>query len=176
MRWTDEPWPHVWIGTSVESRAYLPRLDILAEVNATTLFASFEPLLEDLGDLSGYLQSEAGPCTCGVPAEMAIAGHEADCGTHERFRPLHWAIVGAESGHRARTFELAWARSIISQCRAAGVACFVKQLGPCPVAELGTDDVVGRRILIDGGMPLHHRKGADTSEWPEDLRVQEFPS
>lgn len=28
------------------------------------------------------------------------------------------------------------------------------------------------RVSTEGG---HHRKGADPAEWPEDLRVQQFP-
>jgi hypothetical protein len=45
---------------------------------------------------------------------------------------LDWLIVGGESGHGARPFDVAWARSIVRQCREAGVACFVKQLGARP--------------------------------------------
>jgi protein gp37 len=75
---------------------------------------------------------------------------------------IHWVIVGGESGHVARPFDLQWARSILSQCRQQGVACFVKQVGRRP---------------IDGGIPivLSDFKGGDPAEWPEDLRVREFP-
>lgn len=58
-----------------------------------------------------------------------------------------------------------WIRSIVDQCRAAGVPAFVKQLGALPTAWNGE---VARHMLSD-------RKGADQSEWPEDLRVREFP-
>lgn len=75
---------------------------------------------------------------------------------------IHWVIVGGESGYRARPFDIAWADSIVSQCRAAGVACFVKQLGSVPMAS-------GHRFK------LGHTKSADPAEWPERLRVQEFP-
>src|SRR6266851_5143465 len=42
---------------------------------------------------------------------------------------IGWAIIGGESGAGARRCDLAWIRGIVDQCRAAGVACFVKQLG-----------------------------------------------
>jgi protein gp37 len=43
---------NVWLGVSVEDRAYgLPRIDQLRQVNARIRFLSVEPLLEDLGDI-----------------------------------------------------------------------------------------------------------------------------
>lgn len=79
---------------------------------------------------------------------------------------LDWIITGGESaqpGHPARSYDLAWPRALIAQCRRAGAACFVKQLGARPV------------ILTSAMAKAHDRAGADPSEWPEDLRVQDFP-
>jgi protein gp37 len=75
---------------------------------------------------------------------------------------IHWAIIGGESGHRARPFDLGWARSIVSQCGEQGVPCFVKQIGRRP---------------MDGGIAvaISDFKGGNPKEWPEDLRVREFP-
>jgi protein gp37 len=42
---------NVWLGTSVESRRELWRLDQLRTTPAVVHFVSFEPLLEDLGDI-----------------------------------------------------------------------------------------------------------------------------
>ncbi|HXX69685.1 MAG TPA: phage Gp37/Gp68 family protein [Polyangiaceae bacterium] len=44
-------------------------------------------------------------------------------------RGIHWAIVGGESGPRARSMESAWVVDIRDQCRRAGVAFFFKQWG-----------------------------------------------
>jgi protein gp37 len=44
-------------------------------------------------------------------------------------RGIHWAIVGGESGPKARPVEEAWIRDIRDQCRTAGVAFFFKQWG-----------------------------------------------
>jgi protein gp37 len=54
----DWPLPNVWLGVTVEARAYKPRIEHLRETPAAVRFISFEPLLEDLGelDLSGIDQ------------------------------------------------------------------------------------------------------------------------
>jgi protein gp37 len=43
--------PNVWMGVSVETKHYLPRLEHLRRSGARIKFASFEPLLEPLGDI-----------------------------------------------------------------------------------------------------------------------------
>lgn len=87
---------------------------------------------------------------------------------------INWIIVGGESGPNARPFDVAWTRSTIEQCRAAGVACFVKQMGAHPWD--GPGSLWGADpTMRSGAIRLSDRAGADPSEWPEDLRVQEFP-
>jgi protein gp37 len=84
-------------------------------------------------------------------------------------RGIQWVIVGGESGPGARPFDMEWARSIIAQCKAANVACFVKQLGAH--AFEGEPE-------NGGGGPLYglrDRKGGDPSEWPADLRLRQYP-
>lgn len=81
---------------------------------------------------------------------------------HLDLRSIHWVIVGGESGPSARPFDIAWARNIVEQCKAAGVACFVKQ--------------VGAHVIQDGERRRKaDRKGGDWHEWPHDIRVREFP-
>ena len=47
------PWPkNVWMGVSVESAAYAPRIDQLRATNAEVRFLSLEPLLGPLPDLN----------------------------------------------------------------------------------------------------------------------------
>lgn len=77
-----------------------------------------------------------------------------------RLDGIAWVIVGGESGPKSRPFDPAWAASIVEQCRTAGVACFVKQLG----------SVWSRANLGSSG------PAADPAEWPEDLQgCQQFP-
>src|SRR6185369_17246160 len=97
---------------------------------------------------------------------------------------IDWVIVGGESGPGARPFDIAWARKIVGQCRATGTAVFVKQLGARPYDgedESGTCECTQWTEYCEspthptGFLRLRHRKGGDMSEWPEDLRVREFP-
>ena len=41
--------------------------------------------------------------------------------------PIHWAIIGCESGPGRRPTRLEWVRDLVAQCRAAGVPVFIKQ-------------------------------------------------
>ncbi len=76
---------------------------------------------------------------------------------------LHWAIYGGESLQRgqARECHVEWVDAGIYLCRHFRIAPFVKQLGHYAVAA---------------GEPVFgHGKKADMSEWPDHLRVREFP-
>jgi hypothetical protein len=53
------------------------------------------------------------------------------------------------------------------QCQAAGVPVFVKQLGARPFGLSHRPD--------HGSLVLRDRKGGDPSEWPENLRIRQFP-
>lgn len=90
-----------------------------------------------------------------------------DLGTVD-WRGIHWAIVGGESGPKARPFNVDWAASLRDQCKSAGVAFFLKQLG--------TDPWFGpTQYGPSSGHHIKDRAGADWDEWPAALRVREFP-
>ena len=173
-RW---PLPNVWLGTSCEDQATADeRIPLLLDTLAAVRFISAEPLL-------GPIDLAAMPFNDGDPRHRfdALTGQALLYGTGVDGNPdmtvrmekpirqhLDWVIVGGESGRGARDFNIEWARSILNQCKAAGVACFVKQLGSNPTlggVELG--------IL---GAGLRDKKGGDWLEWPEDIRVREFPA
>lgn len=88
---------------------------------------------------------------------------------------IDWVIVGGESGPPARPCHVDWIASIVEECREGNVPCFVKQLGSRPF--------VGGEAWRDGFDPLEDgellrladRKGGNIDEWPEALRVREFP-
>lgn len=74
-----------------------------------------------------------------------------------------WVIVGGESGLGARICEIEWIRKIVETCQKYGTPVFVKQLG--------------KRVTIDNlDYYTQHPKGGDPEEWPEDLRVRQFPA
>lgn len=157
-------WSHVWLGVSVENQARAnERIPRLLQAPAAVRFLSCEPLLGPVDLERCYSHSD----------EAFFSAFQGKyCGL-DGWGDLHWVIVGGESGHEARAFDLAWARSIVEQCKAAGVACFVKQMGARP-EEPDSEQRLGpstRRMLI-----LADAKGGTMEEWPEDLRVREFPA
>jgi protein gp37 len=76
-------------------------------------------------------------------------------------------VLGFESGSKARPGNVEWIRQGLTQCKEAGVAAFVKQLGAAPQYDGNPTP----------GIPLelNDPKGGDMSEWPEDLQVRMFP-
>jgi len=76
--WGTAGWPNIWLGTSVGVRDTLWRLDELRKVSAPVRFVSFEPLLEDLGELN----------LDGI--DWAIIGGESG-GPHARPMDIDWA-------------------------------------------------------------------------------------
>lgn len=149
--------PNVMFGTSIEDQFYaherLPHLHAARARCGLGLFVSCEPLLGPV-DLGFYL---------------------AHIG-------LHWVIVGGESGAGARPCDIEWVRDIVRKCRAAGVAPFVKQLGSKPAMPLADWRAIlpGRVSLLPtlgdySKLRLKHGHGGNTEEWPEDMRVREFP-
>jgi protein gp37 len=81
---------------------------------------------------------------------------------------INWVIVGGETGQNARSMDTAWAKSIIEQCRAQGVAPWMKQLGKLPMEN-------------GAALTVPNAKG-DNSEnldiWPDTLaalKVRDLP-
>jgi hypothetical protein len=71
-----------------------------------------------------------------------------------------------------------------NQCKAAGVACFVKQLGAHVLYNVVGSAADGMwpngTVHTDPGggrwrMHPRDKKGGDMAEWPEDLRVRQWP-
>lgn len=87
----------------------------------------------------------------------------------EHLDGIDWAIFGGESGGGARPCSVDAIRHGVGQCRQHGVAPFVKQLGARPVV---CQDQFGTLYRPYG---ISDRKGGDPAEWPEDLRVREYP-
>lgn len=153
------PLPNVWLGVSVEDQQTAgARIPLLLQTPAAVRFISAEPLLGPV-DLTNVFPDH----TASINALTGEARHLL--GMRERtLGMLDWVIVGGESGSGARPFNWMWADHIVRQCKAAGVACFVKQLGSKPLGGMGDR------------MPLKDRKGGDMNEWPADLRVRELPA
>jgi protein gp37 len=180
------PLPNVWIGVSVEDQARAnERIPALLDTPAAVRFLSIEPQLGPI-DLTRIDAFRSPPWPASLPGEPktyldALRGTglrpsqfgvsiESDLGRH-----VDWVIVGGESGPGARAFDIAWARSVVAQCREAQVPAFVKQLGAHPIRTTDDDDLESPPGLRHQ-LPLRDRKGAAPSEWPADLRVREMPN
>jgi len=75
-------------------------------------------------------------------------------------KDLDWVIVGGESGYNARPCKVDWIRNIKYQCQTWNCPIFIKQLGSNPIS-------------ID--FKLKSSKGDNINEFPDDLRVREYP-
>jgi len=75
-----------------------------------------------------------------------------------------WLVIGGESSQEmpARPFEISWAVRVINLCRKYTISPFMKQVGSNATYR---------------GEPYRtkDRAGADPAEWPESIRVREFP-
>ncbi len=144
-----EPLPNVWLGSSVEDQAAAnERIPYLLQTPAAVRFLSCEPLLSAV---------DLWPFFAVADNWGELSGPRCD---PDGSPAMKWVILGGESGPHARPMNLDWVRLLIEQCREAGAKPFVKQLGTVWAREHGAKD--------------HH--GGNPDEWPEDLRVREYPS
>ena len=179
---------NVWIGTSVEDqRRADERIPLLLQIPAVCRFLSCEPLL--------------GPVNLSAVPTIDVKIPPTD----RTGVALGWIIIGGESGGGARLLDIGWVRSLAEQAvreSQGDCAVFVKQLGPAPREARGfwCDQCGGSggsfcKVDDDGcctgcgqdavelpesewelvPLQLKDRKGGDMAEWPEDLRVRQFP-
>lgn len=151
-RWRGGWPPNAWAGTTVEDQnCGDERVPELLKVPAQIRFLSMEPLI----------------------APVIFRGRHWFDQTADFMRGgISWAIVGGESGHGARPFDVAWARSIRRYCDEAGVAYFFKQAG---ATCLDTDN------HGFAPLPLKDRKGGNLDELracgvEESVLARAFPS
>jgi protein gp37 len=164
-----------WVGVTVEDQVRADeRIPLLLASPARVRFVSMEPLLERV-TLRPWLGLECRHEGSSIEQDTnAPICRECDEQAH-----LDWAIVGGESGPRAREFDLAWARAIRDQCEAASVPVFVKQLGRC--ASDAVNGIAGHGLEVPReaesliSRRLADLDGRDPAEWPADLRVQQLP-
>ncbi len=178
------PWPlpNVWLGVSVEDQATADaRIPLLLQCEAAVHWVSYEPGLGPVRFRGGCDYNWLDPVHTGTGPKPAALG---------------FVVVGGESGPNARPCDVAWIRSTVQQCETASVACHVKQLGANVIDrnDAGWEGQepwhwpdIGRRVEedLDGtrdgyqGAPirvrLEHPKGGNPLEWPQDLRVREWP-
>jgi protein gp37 len=125
--------PNVWPGVTVESQEHDWRIVKLCDTDcAGPRWVSYEPALGAV--------------------DFTRIGGEVDVlyGVNHRRRRIEWIVVGGESGPDHRSMDVGWISSIAEQCRASGVALFMKQ---------------------DSGL-----RPGQQGRIPDELWVQEFPT
>lgn len=121
---------NVWLGVSVEDEENLGRIRHLIKTNCAKRFVSFEPLLEPIDFFNWTFKTDL---------------------TDAEIKKISWAIIGCESGHKKRNFELIWVRKLVAELKRFGIPIFIKQLN--------IDDKVEK----------------DINNFPKDLRIREYP-
>jgi protein gp37 len=78
-------------------------------------------------------------------------------------KDIDFVVVGCETGPKRRPCKLEWVQSLVDQCKAAGVLCYVKQI---PVL---------RMVKGSKGTRWIDSVSHNPEEWPESLRVRKTP-
>jgi protein gp37 len=147
---------HIWTGTTVEDNQRRHRIDELWDIDTEgPRWLSCEPLTsedEDPLNLTGHLVSPDGGCRIG----WAVFGGES--GPAAKATPLD-IEQGADPPPGLRPITRANLERLLGQVRTVGAAPFVKQLGEPWARTHGYTD----------------RNARDMSEWPDVLRVREYP-
>lgn len=148
-------WPQVWLGVSAEDQENAnKRIPILLQTPAKFRFVSAEPLIGPINltalsvDSYSFFQALQPITSCGDSNRGA----------------LDWVIIGGESGnvngkHKFRPAHIDWFKRIVYDCQVNKVAVWVKQTGTHIATEMAYKD----------------RHGSDIEEFPEDLRIRQFP-
>lgn len=128
--------PNIIVGTTVENQYWADeRIPLLLQCPVSVRMLSVEPLL---GPIALPILGARARCTrCGsytVGTQTHGCAHGTGgtcyCGAYLSYEtvtsPIHWVVVGAETGSKRRPCKLEWIESIVEQCCNADVPCFVK--------------------------------------------------
>lgn len=113
-------WPlnNIHLGVSISNQDEMWKATELSRIPATVRFISLEPMLGEI-DISRYLVSSDG---------FVCPNDEGPIHIEDGGVGIDWVIVGCESGPKRRLCKIEWVQSIVDQCKAANVPCFVKQI------------------------------------------------
>ena len=170
----DWPLPNVHLGTTCENQEWADkRIPTLLQIPAAVRFISAEPML---GEINFFHIATEG----GAPGYKMLFTHwNADTEKLEPFDGLpEWLIIGAESigSHPGRECKIEWVRNIVRQCKAAGMAVFVKQIHMWLVDGSYEETIErARQVQSISGTKIKRVLVKDITKFPIDLRIREYP-
>jgi len=122
---------NVGLGVTIESEAYLWRMEELLDISVEMRFASCEPMLGPLR-IQRFLPQWrviGGSTTAFMDQDRICDWRDPNRAEWSYLLGLDWVITGGESGPGARPSHPDWFRSLRDQCAAVGVPFFFKQWG-----------------------------------------------
>lgn len=144
------PLPNLAIGVSVENQKTAgERIPHLNWVPTACRMVSYEPVLGPVDfDGLGWWENS---CGCLDLDSDVSQDNCTACGGTGVVQGIDWLIIGPETGPGRRPCELEWIRDATQQSKRVGIPVFIKAL------------------------PIGKRISTNPAEWPEDLRLREFP-
>lgn len=147
-----------WLGVSAENQKFFDkRVRVLLQIPTAVRWVSIEPMLGPIELVSNLpvRRRYLGEFIC-RSCEDDPGKFECDCCWHDTkvdrvTGGIDWIVLGCESGPKRRPCELQWMIDVVHQCKEAGVAVFVKQVS------------------------INDKVSHDMEQWPEELRVREYP-
>ena len=131
------PFPNIHIGTTCENQETADkRIPTLLQIPAAVRFISAEPLLGELaldrclGVCKHWNAADGRNKAPWHPEDITKIRYAKQGLVSQNYKTIDQVIIGAESlgGHPGRECKIEWVRNIVRQCKAAGVAVFVKQI------------------------------------------------
>jgi protein gp37 len=167
------PLPNVTLGVSVGTLERRAAIDLLRQTPAARRMVSFEPLLEDLGDvdldgidlaaIGGESGAKARPCDIGWIRHLIARCRASGTAPFVKQlgpRPFERRSTPSGEGYDPRDLLAANPRD---------AAAHARWFSDWTLVKTATGSAFYRYLKP------RDRKGGDPAEWPEDLRVRELP-
>lgn len=158
-----------WLLLTKRPQNWIPRMKALSNVISDLSWPVWDQWLKGIRPHNVWIGVSAGAdqqAALDIPAPIHFLSCEPmlhPLGDSPTTIQFNWVILGGESGAHARPCRTDWIREAVALCRDCGIPAFVKQLGANAL------DPTGEPMRLKDG------HGGDMDEWPEDLRVRQFP-
>ena len=186
-------WPlrNVLLGVSAENDEWAQkRIPDLLSIAWPFHWVSYEPALGSIHWRSDWFVSSR---ELYIDSQMARKERRKFFGDFSLPEPasdarLNWVVYGGEStqGKKARPSNVEWAMATRDFLQGYRIPYFCKQMGSNPVCScdyLLKDEAlewpyIGESHVVDGLHPirLNDKKGDKPEEWPQSLRIRQFPT